>query len=447
MKRLILSAGVLLVVAGVAATGAQAVDRGPGGYIYWNTVTGSGGGIAKFLLYRLQIDNASSAVGAPVNFDNVVQNNTYTSWSTVIKNRNVEVYDPRISGGAGTLLLTAITNNTPPSRGYTAANYEQPWDVLQINPTTLSHTLLCDGRLDCGTWDSKHLYTALAAPKDWLPGSSSNNLSLVTVRGIWSSNVSYLFDANNNTVIDNTTAEGRMYARSAAPNGDAEFGPDKALYLSWCAGNPGVARMDRLWLKSTGVQTSNYFNIDNALDLIGLSRQTSAVGLAVGPGNAFCSRPIVYLFAMDNNFAGSITKPAIFALQDVNGDNVVTYGSGDVIKEIWRSGQAGITMSRELDYDSQDIELYVDPDNAARRTLFFNEYNGGRLYALSLVDNGLAMKGTGKTILTGGLPVVLGQGFEIDMNPAARIPEPATLLLLGTGALGALGWMRRRRMR
>jgi hypothetical protein len=65
-------------------------------------------------------------------------------------------------------------------------------------------------------------------------------------------------------------------------------------------------------------------------------------------------------------------------------------------------------------------------------------------------DNGLAIASAKKAIPAVN-PTTLGpnyyKGFELDMNPVAAIPEPATLLLFGTGALGALGWLRRRRMK
>jgi hypothetical protein len=157
--------------------------------------------------------------------------------------------------------------------------------------------------------------------------------------------------------------------------------------------------------------------------------------------------------------------PGIYALQDRTGDNIITWGTADIITKVWQNGQNGITISDKLQDGNgtaiasqmagEDIEFVMNPDNHVR-TLIWNTF-AGEMWALNLADNCLAGDplGTGKrlfvvhqspTVSTIG-PSGQYSGFEIDMNPSAAIPEPGTLLLLGTGALGALGWMRRRRMK
>ena len=438
MKRVIVAMGIMVLFAAQAS----ALDAIPGGYVYWNGRLGNP--VTKLLLVRTELDCNANVVGTPaVNFDNVLNINTYTSWPSTFWGRNVEVLDPRSAGGSGNLLLAAYANLTPPSGGFTGYAWQAPCDTLKINPTTLSHTVIVDGALPGITWDSRQQYTALAAPADWIPGKPSNGLSLALVRGIWSGNVAAVYDTNINGVIDNVSAEGQWFVADSTQVADVEFGLDKAIYRAYRAGtylDPTVE------IKRTGKAgvTTNYLTHVVA---DGMGSNSFTGGIAVGPGRPTNATPIVYVFTRDND-ASLGQRPAIFALQDSNGDNVITLGT-DTIAKVWVQGQAGIDTGNSSSYDMLDLEIFVDPSNG-KRTLFFNTYYNNNLYALTLADNGLAVSGNGKAIAAGINQSAMGSdhlGFELDMNAGAAIPEPTTLLLLGTGALGALGWLRRRRMR
>lgn len=440
----------------IATSSAEAISAGTGGYIYWGRATSGNsydGTVTERQLYRAEIDNAYAQVGSTAIFDCI----TLAPMSSVgglYDYRGLEVLDPRSSGGTGSLVLTAkLPNSTT-----------KAVSVLKVsNPTGTPTNSLLVNWSNTGTWNSQSAGIALPAPQNWIAGTQSNGVSLVLNRSTAAyvgndGNKYYVHNQNSSSPVDNSSGNGQQIttALSSGSIYDLEFGNDRALYRSV------GGKVDRTWAKSDGtVVSSIYYNNDCAT--VGAFKG----GLAMGPGNlgsavlhgTTSANNITYLFTLDGN-----GQNALFALQDLNGDNVIASGTDQIVM-LWEKGNG---MNASLDalatanwsgtsYMTQnytcDLEVVVGTNG--QRTLYFNPttngwvQTGGYLFAIDVADNGLALTGTAIKITIGIVPAGTygGQGFEIDANPPAAIPEPTTLLLLGTGALGALGYVRRQRMK
>jgi hypothetical protein len=67
------------------------------------------------------------------------------------------------------------------------------------------------------------------------------------------------------------------------------------------------------------------------------------------------------------------------------------------------------------------------------------------------IDNGCAVVLNNHTLTLTGVPITTTQAYDLGMiykswADVSAIPEPGTCLLIGTGAIGLLGWMRRRKI-
>ena len=438
MKRFIGAMGIVMLFAAQAA----AIDSGPGGNLYFSEANTSTGQISKYLIKRLVLNTDWTLAGSEVNVDNVIVNNTYGAWTGYQRRNSLEILDPRQFGGTGTLIQPAQTDNTPGN----SANYEVPWDIVAINPSGWTHTDLSDGVAQSGSRDTRYLLKAVVAPENW--AGPSNGLSLATVQGIWTTNPNAFYDANNNGVINDATSE-VTHLNSDGYSGaeDAEMGGDKAFYYS--AGqstSPHLVR--RVWIDAAGApHTTTFYTIGGATNPI--SKNCILTGLAINQS----ASPIVYMMAQDNDGAGHYYT-SIFALRDGNADNVVDFANAlDTVSKVWRSGGFGITPQNSNNanstYGGADIEFYRNPDTGDTFLVANNWYNDW--WVIELADNGMSAS-DGKVIKMGGDNAIWGPsgygGFELDFNYIeGTIPEPATLLLFGTGALGVMGWMRRRRMK
>jgi len=431
MRNLVMTMCFVVLFAGVAS----AVGGGPGGYVYYEAAyphADSGGAIQYIEVYQLTLDNGWNVAAGPTALANIqFTDSNFASWSGATYGRGrLEVMDPRDQGGNGIVVVPTIWDDQP-ANGY---GTDQPWHLATLDPSDLSQAKVMEGRIyqSGSNPNSENLYKFVPMPQDWYPGTTSNGLSFLVNSQF---RVSYMHDENGNGMIDNTTSE-MQYVGSMDQAYDMEYAAgEDAIYYVDKNSSPTRYSIDRCYLDGGNVWRQQlYFDVGGAGNPAA-DDQFGGYGLAVGPG----ATPVVYYFAKD---AAGLAN--IVALRDTSGDNVITIGV-DTAVEIWASGDYGITLSGNY---AEDLELYINPDNGAM-TLFGNGYYGV-LFALELTDNGLQSV-DGKVVLSDNTAWGLlktGAGFELDMDPVGGtvIPEPGTMLLLGTAVLGAIGFVRRRRM-
>jgi hypothetical protein len=464
MKRAMIVAAVFGLVA-MWTVQASAVSVGPGMLLYssvgYKTAPTGTSWWTGAKLYRTALDGSWAATESATNFDTIDVPTILAQMNTQYGSMDrIEVWDPRDQGGNGDLfmpLMAELSRKTGEQSGWSVVKIDAdtPTNNDAFTKGATGNILVQWNRLDAyASGNTSKMQMALRAPNGFGGQTTTTGINIVTYSETTDGQIVYRYDANGNGWCDNgTTANVEWYAKSGAvPSSpsDMELGLDGAVYVSRAYGAGTSGGVYRTTANGTQMTTRTAFvECDCTIGGSPLYKTNNGSGgmpIAVG-GTA--ATPIVYTACFND-----CSVEAIFALVDGSGDGVVDYlNASDKIVQLWKVGDFSITPG--FTYNQIfDMEYYKD-DNGVQ-WLVFNAggQNGtttdplyGRvsgLYVLQLGDNGLVAT-DGMVISQSGY--LTGRYFELDANPGVEeIPEPATLLLVGTGALGVIGYMRRRKM-
>ena len=184
---------------------------------------------------------------------------------------------------------------------------------------------------------------------------------------------------------------------------------------------------------------------------------------------SFRLRPGTSTFVFDNAFGGAQTiksagaatfKSVPFCNVDINNpggtvtlaDNLLLKGNLDIIAGTLNPATFYVVFHGGI--DNEDLAQQIDANNADLKKVHIEAGSSTYVKLMSDltvsgaldIDAGCKLFLNGFTLTAEGQTITGSTAWDQGEIVAAAIPEPATLLLIGTGALGVLGYVRRRRM-
>ena len=493
MKKCLAVIGVLVMV----SSAAQGISQGPGGRIYMTEDQGANVGLLSIL-----IDENWDPIGAPAA--------AQESHGTIANSRtsnNIGISPELESAGGGSAgyadLIMGVGYNSTPSPAYPGRSYCM--DVVRVAPSSGSNTVtvLGDGRASTKTgWYSMN--------SDLNPNTENGDFGIpdpagdFTGTGMYDTqedyyyttgydryrkayiNTDYFGDADCTDNVEDYVAD----SHQSSENGGAYTGQDIeikgnrayhcGMYMSWPAttNEPIYPRTETGYIgymeatqdvdgRTTDLTPQVWYRggtKDHPDRVPGGSISLSysgAGGIAAGEvkdGQGVSHEATWVSYCVDNDGVAGL---ALFADYNDDGDAM---DDGESMLVYTAAMAGGVNGIEDPVSSWDDLELIEHDGKKFLMIVMEGNYNGGwyqrtkcGVFVIELQDNGSYVPGSFHVVVRGTTPGTndwTGWGFstlswdEIEFDPdVGVIPEPGTVLLIGTGLLGCLGYIRRRRMK
>ena len=502
MKKLSVCMGVLVALLW-AVSSTQAITQGPGGRLYMTHYDTTSGGI---VLRSLVLDENWDAVnGGTTDWESngvVGDNNDGTNHRNAGISPELMTYG---GDGYGTQLFGIYYNNTPVS----LIAGEETMDAVEVTPSSGSctSTLIGDGKANPtgSSWYNSTTASKACTDRGWvaLPDPEGGFLSegqIITSAQGRRSHIHVNCDCADDADTDPTNSGDRC-GDGVAPNDyvnysdytfgnvtDYEFLGDRLYVMSSYWGDPASgpgAGLGYYTRETDGTLTAHetgfLYHDPNVMSggatntngiLLESIQGVAVTEVTIADGDYAGTHHAAYaacnLRSWNDPTGGSITALGLFV--DLNDDGDAMDNDIGEITWIYRSDDPVINSDWDPGATWVDMEIVENADGKKFLMILrdhgTNSEPGGAcdyVLVLELEDNGdwVGTADAMKVVCYAGTPggswwsetltgwPTLGREIEFDSNlnkSGDAIPEPATMLLLGTGALSAIGYVRRRRM-